>query len=105
MRTILTDEKRLGLLNLSQPHQPWESCAEKRRCIACERTFRGTSATVRGTNGSTRLSCPTCGSGPEFWVRLGNPLTDNEIWADWERAIEKSAAEVPEEEEHLNALA
>lgn len=101
---ILPAEIRLKLLNLSQPNQPWESCAEKRLCIVCDRTFRGSSATVRGTGGSPRLSCPSCGSGPEFWVRPGNPLIDVEIWADWERAIEQSAAEDPEEEKHLGAL-
>lgn len=101
---ILNDEKRLELLNLSQPNQPWESCAEKRLCIACERTFKGSSATVRGTNGSTSLACPNCGSGPDFWVRPGNPLTDDEVWVDWEQAIEKSAAAGSEEEEHLSAL-
>jgi hypothetical protein len=38
-------------------------------------------------------------------VRPGNPLTDDEIWADWEQAIEKAAAAVLGEEEHLSAHA
>jgi hypothetical protein len=90
----LTDEKRLRLLNESQPDQPWHSCAEKRICIACERTFKGSAATVSDANGTIALLCPNCGSGPRLWVRPGNPLTDDLVWGDWERALEQSAADL-----------
>lgn len=89
---ILHDEKRLQLLNANEAGALWRSCSEKRRCIACERTFRGTSVVIRrGNNGVIRLECPGCGGSPDQWVRLGNPLTDEEVWADWQRAIERSA--------------
>ncbi|MGB8167404.1 MAG: hypothetical protein WCF18_07925 [Chthoniobacteraceae bacterium] len=35
-----------------------------------------------------RLACPNCGSAPALWVRLGNPLIDEEVWSDWESAME-----------------
>ena len=97
-----SDETRLQLLNEAQPGRPWRSCSEKRRCIACERTFRGTSVTVSALkNGATRLGCPRCGSAPELWVRLGNPFVDEQVWADWERALERSAAELADKDESM----
>jgi len=54
----------------------------------CERTFRGRDAVVRRSrNGQVYLACPACDSGPQFWVRLGNPLLDDHVWSDWEIAI------------------
>jgi hypothetical protein len=81
MHTIPTDEARLQLLNQLQPGQSWQSCAEKRQCIMCERTFRGWDVMVRRRrSGRLQLACPTCDSGPQFWVRLGNPLLDDRVW-------------------------
>ena len=98
MRHFPSEPERLALLNEAQPGRPCESCAEKRLCLACERTFRGSAATVRTTpNGAIRLVCPGCGSAPDVWVRLGNPLIDEEVWGDWERAIAHSSAEVADD--------
>jgi hypothetical protein len=87
----LPNETRLELLNNAQPRQPWESCEEKRQCIMCERTFRGRDAIIRRQrSGTLHLGCPICDSGPQFWVRPGNPLLDHHVWSDWELAIASS---------------
>ena len=89
MHVLPSDRKLLALLNEAQPDRPWRSCAEKRRCVACETVFRGSEVVVRGSRPrASRLACPKCGSAPALWVRLGNPLIDEEVWNDWESAIE-----------------
>jgi hypothetical protein len=91
MHTLPTDEARLQLLNEVQPGQSWQSCAEKRQCIMCERIFRGWDVMVRRRrSGRLQLACPTCDSGPQFWVRLGNSLLADHVWQDWELAIRSS---------------
>ena len=98
MRTLPDDEKRLSLLNEAQPDRPWLSCAEKRRCVACERVFRGSALIARSLRRlENRLACPKCGSGPALWVRLGNPYTDDRVWAEWECALTHAAAD-PEDD-------
>src|SRR5438445_471217 len=80
MQLFPKDETRLQLLNEAQPERPWRSSLEKRRCIMCERTFRGRDVVVRpGRTGQLQLACPTCDSGPQFWVRLGNPLLEEHV--------------------------
>ena len=76
----------LELLNASQPIV-WHSCADRRRCIVCEHVFRGDEVMTRRNHGVTRLRCPKCGSGPELWVRPGDPLLDENAWSDWECAL------------------
>lgn len=98
MRIHPSENRRLQLLNATRSGRPWESCAEKRLCVSCERTFRGTAATLRQTpTGAARLVCPGCGSTPDAWVRLGNPLTDEEVWSDWERAIAHSSDKIADD--------
>lgn len=88
MRILPNDEQRLELLSNSQPGRPWRSVFEKRRCIVCEHTFRGRDAVVRWARHCvTKLGCPKCDSAPALWVRIGNPLTDDSVWAEWERAL------------------
>jgi hypothetical protein len=54
----------------------------------CERKFSGNEVIVRHLRRDhARLACPACGSAPQFWVRLGNPLLEDHVWADWECAI------------------
>ena len=89
------DEQRLKLLNEAQPDRPWRSCAEKRRCVACDGIFRGSEVIVR--HRASRLACPKCGSGPVLWVGLGNPFTDDRVWAEWEAAITVASAD-PEDD-------
>jgi hypothetical protein len=85
----LSNKERLQLLNEAQPERPWKSCAEKRRCVNCDRVFRGEDVSVcRSDFGAWQLACPKCGSSPALWVRLGNPLTQEEIWSDWESAMQ-----------------
>lgn len=79
-------KKRLRLLNEAQPRRPWHSCDEPRECLVCENTFTGNEVIIH-RNGVPRLACPACGSGPDCWVRPGNPLLDEHVWADWKRAI------------------
>ena len=92
MPTLVLQEVRLDLLNQAQPNRPWRSSTEKRRCVVCDKVFRGNDVLVREeTAGGNRLACPTCHSAPALWVRLGNPLIDNAIWADWEAALDFAA--------------
>ena len=99
MRRLPSESERLELLNQTQPDRPWKSCAEKRVCLACERTFRGSAVALRKTpRGEKRVACPGCGSAPVAWVRTGNPLLDEEVWTDWERAIAHSSAETADDE-------
>ena len=87
MHTLDTDEARLQLLNEVQPGDAWHSCAEKRQCIMCERIFRGWDVMVRRRrSGRLQLACPTCDSGPQFWVRLGHGLLCDQGWQNWEGA-------------------
>ena len=81
-----TEQKRLELLNEAQPQCPWQSCAEKRQCLVCENIFTGHEV-VMPNDEIAQLSCSACGSGPEFWMRPGNPLLDESVWAEWEVAI------------------
>lgn len=100
MRPLPDEQQRLALLNAAQPRHPWHSCAEKRRCVVCERVFRGSSVKVRSPRrGVTRLACPKCGSEPALWVRPENPLIDRDAWADWESAMEVSMFALSEESE------
>lgn len=94
-----TDEElRLQLLNSAQPGRLWQSCSERRRCVECENTFSGNAVIIRRTReGATRLACPKCGSGPELWVRPGNPYTDECVWAEWESAIAVATAEADDD--------
>jgi hypothetical protein len=88
MRTLPSAQNRLQLLNNAQPGQPWASCAEKRQCIMCETVFRGNDVTVRQIDRArVQLACPSCGSAPQFWVRVGNPLLNDQVWQDWELAM------------------
>jgi hypothetical protein len=99
MRTLPNDETRLQLLN-EAPGQRWSSCAEDRQCIMCESSFRGNEVVVREIRRSQfQLACPHCGSNPQFWVRCGNPLLDELVWADWERAITSYMEEIDSEGE------
>lgn len=92
MQIFPDDEKRLTLLNERQPARPWRSLSEKRSCVICEKTFTGREVSVRWSrNRITRLGCPHCESAPELWVRLGNPLTNERAWADWETALAEAA--------------
>lgn len=95
---------RLQILNASQPTRPWRNCAEKRRCIACGHTFRGTAVTIRvGARRKPVVGCPGCGSAPDLWVHPGNPLTDADIWAEWDAAMVRSSeVEAMADEEGLS---
>jgi hypothetical protein len=54
----------------------------------CETVFCGNDVTVRLIGRSQpQLSCPSCGSAPQFWVRVGNALLDDHVWQDWDLAI------------------
>jgi hypothetical protein len=98
MRIFPADEKRLALLNEAQPGRPWQTCSERRRCIGCESVFDGREVTVNWSRHRiTRLGCPLCGSTPALWVRLGNPLIDEQAWADWEAAMEFVASDLHSE--------
>jgi hypothetical protein len=104
MHTFPNDEIRLQLLNEAQPGRPWGSCKEKRRCIMCERTFRGSDVIVRQSReGVVQLGCPNCDSKPQFWVRLGNPLLEEHIWADWEVALRSSGDDTTGEDAFQSA--
>ncbi len=89
--TPSNESHRLRLLNLGDPHSPWGSCGEKRHCILCEKTFRGSAILLEmpGT-GPIRLRCPSadCAGTPDTWVRCGNPLLDGEAGRDWDRILE-----------------
>lgn len=88
MRTYPCDAKRLELLNQMSPARGWRSVREKRRCVVCEKVFRGAEVVVRWRRqGLTTLECPSCSSAPSTWVRLGNPLTDELAWQEWEAAM------------------
>jgi len=88
MRTYPTDAKRLELLNQMSPTRSWRSVKEKRRCVVCEKVFRGGDAIVRWRRqGLISLECPGCASAPSTWVRLGNPLIDELAWQEWEAAM------------------
>ena len=89
---------RLRLLKEAQPRRPWHSCDEQRECLVCENIFTGREVVIQREEG-TRLACPACDSGPECWVRPGNPLLDESVWADWERAI--ADAELRGDEDEL----
>jgi len=65
--------------------------------LVCENDFCGGDVVIRRSG--VRLACPHCGSGPKFWVRSGNPLTDAHVWADWEIAI--ALAQEPEDEDEM----
>jgi len=57
----------------------------------CERTFRGWDVMVRRRrSGRLQLACPTCDSGPQFWVRIGEGLLCDHGWQNWEGAAESS---------------
>jgi NAD-dependent SIR2 family protein deacetylase len=87
----LAEFRRLQLLNRAQPNRRWDSCTEKRQCIMCDRVFSGSEVDVRTRDHfKPDLRCPGCGSAPEMWVRLGNPLTDAVVWADWAEAMARS---------------
>jgi hypothetical protein len=104
MRTLPNDEIRLQLLNDAQPERPWSSCAEERQCIMCESAFRGSEVIVRQTRRTQfQLACPNCGSGPQFWVRCGNPLLEAHVWSDWEHAITAYTVETDSEDEFATA--
>jgi hypothetical protein len=93
MRSLPEKPELLKILNEAQPERPWKSCQEKRSCVVCERTFRGTDVIINSHRlGVIRLACPSCGSDPGLWVRLGNPLLDDLAWADWESALEIAAS-------------
>ncbi len=87
MSYIANGRNLLERLNAAQPSLAWRTCGETRRCIVCEHIFRGDEVSTRRNHGVTRLLCPKCGSGPELWVRPGNPLLDESAWSDWERAL------------------
>lgn len=88
MPAPLDPERRLLLLNAVQPGHPWTACEEKRKCILCERTFRGSAVLVRRALSRPQLCCPGCRSGPAYWVRVGNPLLEDAAWNEWEKAID-----------------
>lgn len=95
MRILPTDEKRLALLNEMQPTRPWRSLAEKRHCVICDKRFTGREVLVRWSrHRNIRLACPHCESAPALWVRLGNPLTNERAWADWEAALVQAAVDI-----------
>jgi hypothetical protein len=94
MRVQPSAKKRLQRLNNAQSGRPWQSVTEKRRCIVCERAFRGKDVRMRWSRpGVVQLTCPTpeCESGPAAWVRLGNPLMNAAVWSEWEAAITAAA--------------
>ena len=94
----------LNLLNAAQPALRWHSCADRRRCIVCEHIFRGDEAITRRNHGVTRLACPKCASGPELWVRTGDPLLDESAWSDWERALAAFDEAHEREDDHSGAV-
>lgn len=98
MIILPSGKKRLAALNAAQPDRPWKSCRERRQCVMCDHVFRGSDAAVRRTSRGalTRLTCPSCGAEPTCWVRLGNPLTDERIWAEWESAIDLATLKLTE---------
>jgi hypothetical protein len=62
--------------------------------VVCEQVFSGHDvAVLRGLRCRTRLRCPNCGSDPQLWVRPGNPLIDDAVWAEWESVIDASLTE------------
>lgn len=96
MHAICQQEERLETLNRTQPERPWSSLTESRRCIACDHIFNATQVVIRRRREGVRLSCPRCGGAPALWVRLGNPLIDDQVWAEWETAIQSTAEEAQE---------
>jgi hypothetical protein len=100
MVTRPKNTKRLELLNQAQPDRPWSSCSEQRRCVICENVFSGDEVIVRNSRQrGVRLACPKCGSAPALWVRLGNPLVDQEVWADWESLMECASGDDSDDRE------
>jgi hypothetical protein len=93
MRIFPTDQHRGAILNRAQPDRPWRSLDEQRRCVICDKTFTGREVVIRWSrHGVRRLSCPQCESGPALWVRMGNPLIDEDVWMEWEAVLAQAAS-------------
>jgi hypothetical protein len=90
MEPSATSHPRLDLLNSLSLGRPWKSPREKRRCIVCQRAFSAADVRVVKRGRIRTLACPTptCDSDPDLWVNATNPLTSEEAWEDWERAID-----------------
>ena len=84
-------KEKLRLLQENDHWRPWESLAEERQCIICERTFTGREVRIiQSRHGKPMVQCPTpdCSSSPREWIHAGNPLTDDVVWQDWQRILE-----------------
>jgi hypothetical protein len=90
----ISAKEKLRLLQESDHWRTWQSLADERQCILCERTFTGRELhTADAPHGRLLFHCPTpgCTSGPREWIHPGNPLTDDLAWQDWQRILEDSA--------------
>ena len=90
-------EERLALLRTADQFRQWSSLDDERVCVLCERKFSGRQVGIRrGRGGRVHLHCPTenCNGGPSQWVYTGNPLLSKAAYADWQRALGSTDAEL-----------
>ena len=94
MKTRITAEERLRILQHADSYRNWRTLNDRRVCVFCERDFSGRAVRIEDDGrGRHYLRCPTrgCPGTPREWVYPGNPLMCEKVYADWWRALSAPA--------------
>ncbi|MEI6871100.1 MAG: hypothetical protein WCL08_02355 [Verrucomicrobiota bacterium] len=76
---------RLRLLQEYDRNRFWSSLADRRLCLLCDSEFEGSAIRISVRAGKPVFQCPqaTCHGELSHFVHLGNPLLNEDAWADW----------------------
>ena len=80
---------RLHLLRENDPHRFWSALSDRRLCLLCDSEFDGASVRITVRSGKAHFQCPQphCQAGLAHFVHPGNPLLNEDAWADWMRPM------------------